>query len=283
MNVYEVITARIIAELERGTIPWQQPWKGGGLPKNLVTKKEYRGINPFVLGSMGYLSPYWVSYKQTEELGGHVKKGEKGTPVVFWKMVGSRTIIDEITGEELTDGKNHFVLRYYTVFNSDQCEGLNVPAIEKRDFNRIAACEAVIAGMPQRPDVRHGGNRACYKPYADRVEMPLPEYFDGDEKYYSVLFHELVHSTGHEKRLARKVGDKEWTAFGTSSYSKEELVAEMGAAFLSGHCGIEKATLQTSTAYIASWLRALRNDPKMIVLAGAGAQKAADYILRKKI
>jgi len=281
MNVYEIITEEILKKLESGEVPWLQPWTGGGYPKNLVSKKEYRGINVFMLSCSRYTSPYWVSYKQAQELGGNVKKGEKSTIVVFWKQIRVKDNDGEVGEDGELSSKTLPFLRYYRVFNVEQCEGLDdkVPNAgpANPDFQPIEACESVVDGMPNRPEIQHQEPRAYYHPKNDFVNMPNKENFDKEEFYYSVLFHELGHSTGHEKRLSRKKQD-DWSMFGSEKYSKEELVAEMTAAFLCGHCGIERETIDNSAAYIQNWSKRLKEDKKMIVLAAAQAQKAADYI-----
>lgn len=268
-TVYEIITNEILDRLEKGEVPWHKPWTGG-IAMNLVSKKAYRGINVFLLGPCKYSSPYWVSFKQCEELGGHVRKGEKSHIVVFWKQI-------KITEED--EEKNIPLLRYYRVFNTDQCDGLKIPEFEaNQNFQPIAVCEEVVNGMQNKPAIKFEEPRAYYHPLGDFVNMPNKETFEKEAFFYSVLFHELGHSTGHESRLHRK-SQGEWSAFGSEKYSKEELCAEMTAAFLCGHCKIENQTIDNSAAYIQSWLGKLRNDPKMVVLAAAQAQKAADYIL----
>jgi len=273
-KVYEIITEKIVEMLEAGEVPWHKPWVTDH-PKNLVSKKDYRGINVFLLASQNYASPYWVSYKQAKQLGGNVKKGEKSTMVVFWKM---QEVEDKATGEPKTIP----ILRYYRVFNVLQCEGIDerkIPMADPNpDFQPLEACEATIEAMQKRPDIRHEESKAYYHPIKDFVNMPKPESFQKEEFYYSVMFHELGHATGHKSRLDRKT-IKEHAPFGSETYSKEELVAEMTAAYLCGHHGIEMETIGNSAAYIKSWLKALKNDVKMVVLAAAQAQKAADYIL----
>ena len=275
-KVYEIITEKVLERLKQGEIPWHQPWVGG-YPKNLVSKKEYRGINTFLLGCQKYSSPYWVSFKQAKELGGSVKAGEKSTMVVFWKQL---PVTEQKEDGEVTEKSIPF-LRYYRVFNVEQTEGIDPKKIPVSDinpnFHPILACEATIQGMPKRPDIQHRDSRAYYNPKEDFVNMPKAESFEKEEFYYCVLFHELGHSTGHEKRLARKKFN-EWAPFGSESYSKEELVAEMTAAFLCGHHHIEMQTLENSVSYIQSWLHKLESDPKVVVLAAAQAQRAADYI-----
>ncbi|PKN69067.1 MAG: hypothetical protein CVU54_12210 [Deltaproteobacteria bacterium HGW-Deltaproteobacteria-12] len=275
MKVYEIITNKIIEKLEAGIIPWHKPWHSAeGMPKNLITKKEYRGINVFLLAMQRYESPYWLSFKQARDLGGNVKKDEKGTPVVFWNWLNQ--IDDE--GNE----KNIPFMRYYTVYNVAQCENIDegkipfIPAIHN-DFDHIAECEAIVANMPNCPEIQQGKQRASYNPLNDIISMPRFDSFDTAEEFYSTLYHEAIHSTGSEKRLNRF--NNKISSFGNEEYSKEELVAEMGAAFLCGFTGIENITINNSVAYIQGWLKALKDDNKLVIMAAAQAQKAADYIL----
>ncbi len=276
-KVYDIVTDQVLRLLESGTVPWHQPWSGGGAPRNLASGKAYRGINPFLLASTGFASPYWLSYKQAQARGGNVRKGEKSTLVVFWKLWDREST--DASGE--TSTKRLPILRYYRVFNAEQCDGINAPALEAIDFEPIARCESVVAAMPKPPTLTHGEPRAYYRPLTDTVNMPDRERFNSPPEYYSTLFHELTHATGHVSRLGRK-GIEDIQPFGSSDYSREELVAEMGAAFLCGHCSIESATLDNSAAYINGWLRQLRNDPMLVVQAAGLAQRAADCILGVK-
>ena len=247
---YEVITSKIIERLEQGTVPWHQPWSVE-MPKNLVSKRKYRGINVFLLGSMGYANPWWLTFRQAKQFDGHVRRGEKATPVVFWK------VHQRDTGEVDEDGQPIIkvlpVLRYYNIFNVEQCEGIpreKIPALEPvREFHPIQKAEKTVQDMPQRPIIAHRAAQAFYPPSADTVNMPPAELFQSSEEYYSTLFHELTHSTGHPSRLGRLDTDNP-AAFGSKDYSQEELVAEMGAAFLCGHCRIENRTIDNSAAYI---------------------------------
>ena len=214
MNVYEVITARIVEMLEQGTIPWRKPWKAGaGEPRNLVSGKGYRGINVFLLSAMGFASPYWLTYRQATERGGSVKKGSKGCPVVFWRWGDRNTEQSEDEADDKSRRKAP-LLRYYTVFNVDQCEGITAPTEAAREFEPIAECERIVHGMPNAPRIEHQGSQAFYRPSTDTVVTPKPELFDSAELFYSVLFHELTHSTGHASRLARK-GITDATMFGS--------------------------------------------------------------------
>jgi len=278
-DAYQVITDRICELLERGEIPWERPWNSGDeMPKNLVSKKEYRGVNIWLLSAMRFTSPYWLTFKQAKELGGGVKAGERGMPVVFWKWL-------EVENEETGEVEQVPFLRYYTVFNLTQCAGIpddKIPALEEktRPFNPIQAADKIVSDMPQRPEIRTGESRAFYNPGSDFVNMPRKELFKSDEDFYSTLFHELTHSTGHENRLNRK-GIVELQGFGSHSYTKEELCAEMGSAYLCGRAGIVERTIENSAAYIQGWLKRLRSDRKFIVQAAAQAQKASDFILGK--
>jgi antirestriction protein ArdC len=282
-KVYEIITERIIERLEAGVVPWRQPWRKIGAPRNLVSSQEYRGINVFVLASMGYDSPYWLTWHQLKGFGGTVRKGQKACPVVLWKWRDCQTDEVDSTGAPVIDSRP--LLRYYSVFNVLQCDGIaeHIPEADhtRPAFDPITAADAVASGMPLPPTVEHGFRQACYMPVTDVVRMPQRESFAPAESYYSTLFHELVHSTGNTKRLARK-GITESTQFGSEEYSQEELVAEMGAAFLCGQVSIEPATLDNSAAYIQSWLEKLRGDSRLVVQAAAQAQKAADFILGRQ-
>ena len=274
-DAYQVITDRIISLLEEGTVPWHRPWGSPeDFPKNLVSGKEYRGINPFLLSSAGYESPYWLTFKQAKERGGSVRKGEKGMPCIYWNTI-------EIADTESGETKNRGFLKRYTVFNVTQCEDVPYPSVEKveREFEPIESCEKLVARMSNPPKIEHDGNDAMYLRSRDIVRMPNAESFESPEHYYSTLFHELVHSTGHEKRLNRLPISNEALNFG---YAKEELVAEMGAAFLCGRTGLDNKTIDNSAAYIDSWLGRLRHDSRLVVQAAGKAQKAADYIIGKQ-
>lgn len=265
-KVYEIVTEKILEQLEKGTVPWHKPWAGGGLPMNLKSKKAYRGINVFILAMQARASRYWVTFNQAKGMKGKVKKGEKSTTVVFWKRL---KVEDKETGES----KIIPMLRYFRVFNLDQCEGIADPdEHEDREHTPIEAAQQIVDNMPNAPEITHEEQRAFYSRQSDKVNMPNPETFIGDEEYYSTLFHELTHSTGHENRLDRNNGK------GRECYAQEELVAEMGAAFLSGVAGIESKTLDNSVAYIETWCKRIKDDPRLVVMAGAQAQKASDHI-----
>lgn len=281
-DVYEIVTEKIIAALESGTAPWRKSWGcNNSAPVNFHSGKNYRGINTFLLHCSGFASPYWLTFKQAKERGGTVKKGEKGMPVVFWNW-----IYKDATGKTIKDqtkaAKKIPFLRYYTAFNAEQIDGVEFPAVDipTREHTPSETCEKIVAGMPSPPEIKTKGSQPCYIPSLDRVEMPKAEHFHSGDEYYSTLFHELTHATGHKSRLDRKELTKV-SGFGSSDYSKEELVAEMGAAFICGHAGID-TTLDNSAAYLQNWIKVLKGDSKLAVTAAAQAQKAADYILNKK-
>ena len=279
-KVYEIITEQILEIMAQGIIPWKKPWSARGAHRNLVSGKQYRGVNVFLLSCSGFSSPWWLSFKQAKEKGGKVRKGEKGRQIVFWKPLIVKDT-DEGTGK--ANDKKIFMLRYYTIFNLDQVDGIEPPQEpETLLLEPIAEAEKIVQEMPNAPEILEAaGDRACYYPSRDEVQMPFLQDFDDSEEYYSVLFHELGHSTGHENRLARKEVQG-YSRFGSEDYSKEELVAEMTAAFLCGESGILPATVRNSVAYLQSWSAKLKEDPKMVVNAAASAQRAADYILTRE-
>lgn len=282
-KVYEIITERITSMLEKGVVPWRRPWRGGESPRNIMSMKPYRGINVFMLSCSGYASPYWMTYKQALSVGGQVRRGEKGCPVIYWNVLEK----EDVKNGKKVKRKIPF-LRYYTVFNLEQIDGLEsvkriaskIKPVEHVEFNPIEVCDALVGAVPNPPDIEHRGGRACYAPLIDKISMPAPEAFESPEEYYSTLFHELGHATGHEDRLNRDglANGK----FGSHSYSKEELVAEFTAAFLCGESGIDTATIENSAAYLGNWLKKLSENPRWLVDAAGKAQKAADYLLDRK-
>jgi len=283
MDVYKMITDRVVESLEKGAVPWQKPWAGGksGMPRNFVSTKAYRGINVFLLSytshCLGYQSPFWVSYKQAASLGGNVRKGEKSQcPVVFFSTIEKKEVNED--GEHDTFA----MLRYTPMFNTDQCEGLKVPDLSeapKKDHEKIDSAEKIVAAMPCAPTINvRPSNKAFYSPLNDSVTVPELGQFDNPELFYATLFHELGHSTGHETRLNRDLNNQH--GFGSHEYSKEELVAEFCASYLCGIAGIENRTLENQAAYINCWLTILKDQKqkKWLTWAASQAQKAADYI-----
>lgn len=271
---YQIITDRITKLLEDGVCAWTKPWNSqAGLPRNLFSQRAYRGINVWMLGAQSYSSPFWATFNQVKQAGGNVKKGEKSTPIVFWKKYEGTNGDGEI--------ESRFVLKYYNVFCAPQLEGVAIPALPEEtvfDHTPLEQCEKVVTNYPLRPAIMHGSSQAFYRPRTDEVHMPDLARFPKREAYYATLFHELTHSTGHTDRLSRE-SLVDAVAFGTPRYAREELVAEMGAAYLCGHCGIENDVIDNSAAYLKGWLECLRGDVKLLVTAAGQAQKAVDHIL----
>jgi antirestriction protein ArdC len=284
----EETSKKIIAALKAGTVPWQKTWKSNGssgLPTSLSTGRPYRGVNVFTLwltgAAAGYASNLWGTYKQISERGGQVRKGEKSTDIVFWKII------------EKTDDEGKLkkipLLRLFHVFNIDQADWADnarlpkvAEPVEGEAVDPIEAAEALVAEyLAKGPSLGHGGDRACYQPAADHVQMPALADFVSAEAYHSTLYHELTHSTGHDSRLKRDgIAQGTFGAFGDKVYSNEELIAEMGAAILCSVAGIEQAaTLDNSASYLAHWIKALEGDSSLIIKAASAAQKGVDRIL----
>jgi antirestriction protein ArdC len=270
-SVYEIVTEQVIKQLESGVAPWRKPWRTE-MPCNLLSQKPYRGLNVFLLASQGLVSRYWLTFNQANKLGGRIKRGEHSSLVTFWHI-----------GDEKIDreGKKTrpFLLRYYRVFNLCQTEGIAEKlglGDSPRPVASIEQCEAIVAAMQNAPRMEQS-NAAWYRPSTDAVGMPARGLFSSAEEYYSTLFHELTHSTGHSSRIGRE-GIEILNTFGSESYSREELIAEMGAAMLCGVTGIAPATLQNSAAYLKTWIERLKSDSRLLVSAASAAQKAADYI-----
>lgn len=284
-DVYEKVTGQIVAELEKGVRPWLKPWSAehaaGRITRPLRANGiPYRGINVLMLwaaaSSQGFTAPLWLTYKQAQELGGQVRKGEKGSLVVYANTI-TRTETDEATGQE--SERDIPFMKGYTVFNAEQVDGLPAhfyasaaPALDT--VARIAEADRFFGATGA--DVRHGGNQAYYAMADDRVQMPPFEAFRDAESYYATLAHELTHWTRHPKRLDRDFGRKVW---GDEGYAMEELVAELGAAFLAADLGLTPELRADHAAYIASWLKVLKDDKRAIFSAAAHAQRAADFLM----
>lgn len=306
-DVYQSVTDRILAALEAGTVPWRRPWVGGG-PTNMQGR-PYRGVNIFLLGLMPYVDPRWGTFKAMKEVAvakarsegrqviekqkyvkgrlkvdyfeiidgreewfrGGVRRGEHSTPIILWKPVKRKNLPQQQEGEQALDD-TYLLLKSYAVFNAEQCDEMP-ERVTEFEHVPVEAAEAIVAGYVGPTISVNRVDMAAYSETLDLVTMPPTSSFLSSEGYYSTLFHELVHSTGHKDRLNRL----ESGGFGTSPYAKEELVAEMGAAMLCGVAGLEN--LDQSAAYIDGWRERLGQDPKLVVQAAAQAQKGADLIL----
>lgn len=282
-DVYEKVTAKIIADLEKGELSWIKPWSGGNMEGRIVRPLRhngipYSGINVLMLWGAaiegGFSSPFWMTFKQAQELGAHVKKGEKGSLVVYANSI-TRT-------EEGEDGREEErtipFMKGYTVFNVEQIDGLpehyhSRPVAVLDPVERIAHADVFFTATGA--DIRHGGNSAHYNGGSDHVQMPTFESFRSPESYYATLAHELTHWTKHATRLDRDFGRKRW---GDAAYAREELVAELGAAFLCADLGLTPEPGMDHAAYIQSWLKVLKEDKRAIFAAASHAQRAADYL-----
>ena len=271
VHIYETVTNQIIADLEAGTVSWLRPWKSnpasiGIMPTNAATGRSYSGINiPILWGSASqnkYQRHAWLTYKQAQEKGAQVRKGEKATMVVFTK---------KMTRGEDEDKKTFSMLKQYFVFNVAQIDGLpEVPVIERPEMERHQAVEAFIEATKAR--FRFGGDRACYIPSADFINMPEIWQFKTVENFYATELHELTHWSGSDKRLNRDLKNR----FGTKAYAAEELIAELGAAFLCAHLNVQGELRHAD--YIASWITLLKEDQRAIFTAASKASAAADYL-----
>lgn len=287
-DVYQIFTDLILEKLEQGVIPWKQPWSEMGMPSNYLTRKPYHGINLWILLSFRHEYPFYLTFKQAESLGGKIKKGSKGIPVCYWNFVYRHTETGKVIPPQLVPVyppeslvKSCF-LKEYKVFPIEQIEGVewNLPEMktgEEMPLNE--RCEQVFEEMLNPPKVVHLEDQAYYHPRIDVINLPPKNRFPEPHWYYGVLFHELIHSTGHQKRLNRPEVSGV-VSFASEAYSKEELVAEMGSGFLCNHTGIlRKELLENSAAYIQNWIAMLKNDKNLLLEAASKAQKAVDYIL----
>jgi len=275
-NIYQEVTDKIVAALEAGTPPWVKPWKAGrpdaaGLPFNFKSGRQYNGVNILLLWARalvnGYSSAGWMTYNQAKQAGGHVRKGEHGEQIVYWDH---RLIPEKDDPEKL---RRVPFLKVFTVFNLDQIEDIERPAPPERPAG-LDHVDAFIKATGAT--INHGGDRAYYNRAGDRVQLPHAADFRSMGEYYATALHELTHWTGHESRCARQFGQR----FGDEAYAAEELVAEMGAAFLCAELGIE-GKLQ-HPAYISHWLKVLKQDNRAIFTAAKAASAAADYLRGKR-
>jgi len=278
-KIAKKITKIFIEALKQDRIPWRRPWTYKKF-QNFETKREYKGINAFLLSCFNFKTPYFLTFNQIKKLGGHLKKGSKSVPIVFW-TVKEKEIkkINQETEEEEIKKITYPILRYYNVFNLEYVDGIKYELEKNKNIDSIKEAENIINNFKNKPEIINTySQRAYYLPLKDKIVLPFKTQFKNIHSYYSTLFHELIHSTGHEKRLNRD-SLINFNSFGTKNYSKEELVAEIGASFLRAHCNINiEQTIENSKAYIQSWIEVLNNNPYWILQASNKAQKAVDYI-----
>lgn len=280
---HELIADKIIESLESNNIPWKKPWTSLS-PKNLHSQKEYRGINHILLSMVATKYPFFLTFKQAKELGGSVLKGSKSVPVFFYSTIKKMDENYKNEDESELSVKSFWFMKQYSVFTLEQIDGIDFsqhidPVI---DFKPVMAAENLANAFlcDQLIQVR-GAQRAAYSPLLDQIVMPDKNQFHSVDAYYSTIFHEMIHSTGHEKRLKRAGFDGEYHRFGSKGYAFEELVAEFGAAMLASYCGVD-TSLQDgqNAAYINSWLKVIKEDPTICYKAASKAQAAVDFILK---
>ena len=277
-NLFETITAKIIRVIEAGEtkrgIQWAGQGAAGGMPVNLKTGNFYSGVNVLLLWAtaqeMGYTTPFWLTFNQAKELGGNVRKGEKSTTGIFW---GSREITEEDEAGDETTRKAGFSKPFH-VFNLDQIDGMAAPGAmpANNEWDAHAAAEALIKASGAR--IIEGGAKAFYSTTKDEIHMPDRERFESAENFYAVTLHELTHWTGRATRCNRDLRNR----FGDEAYAMEELTAELGAAFLAAHTGIN-GCIENHASYIQSWLKVLKSDPRAIITAASKASQAAKFLI----
>jgi antirestriction protein ArdC len=292
ISLYEEVTNRIIAMIEKGVTPWRKTWSTYGLARNYISGRQYTGINYLLMNNTRHSIPYFLTFNQVKELGGKLKKASEGSLVIYFKIFYKDSKDNTLTGEEANTrrlkGEEIKVLRfirYYNVFCVSDVEGVDLDLnrfneAKLTDNERIERCEQIIRNMPNPPILKQiDANRAYYHSALDYINLPDIKQFEISEHYYATYFHELTHATGHSSRLARaEVMD--FSGFGSKPYSKEELVAEMGASFLSYYSQIDyESVYENSASYLTGWLKVLKQDPRFIFKVSADAQKAVDYIL----
>jgi len=300
-DVYQIITDKVIEGVKNKGLSWFKTWNGqDSVPMSYTTKKPYRGINYLMLAyemdSKGYTNNEFITINQAKKFGGQIIKGSKSSMVVFYNVSfrdtdgkyykNERALIKAGKSKNDDDIQMYFTPRYYNVFNVECFEGLPISDIQKKRealegtiFQSIPEADDVWNGYKNNPTLSHGGDRAYYRPSTDSIKMPKRQTFNTPNDYYGVLWHEMIHSTGHESRIGRKEV-METNMFGSNDYSKEELVAELGSMFLQGITGVECDT-DNSQAYINGWLERLENNPKWIISASSQSQRAVEHILGK--
>ncbi len=281
IDVYKLVNDQIIASLENGVIPWQKPFGISGLPMNLLSKRQYRGINFWLLHSLPYEQKFFLTWDQIKDIGASVKKDEKGNIILYWKPIKKKA-----EGQVNGSASSVPVLQYYKVFNIAQCRDIReefIPVTEPSDapVDAMLECEPILQCMPDMPSFSHKGKHSYYNPETDELFIPKTSTFKKLDTYYSVLFHGLVQATAAKRRLNRStIADQ--MPFGTETYTMESLIAEIGCAYLCGITGILPNEIKNPVSYIDTWLELFKKDNKFVVTAAGQAQKAVDLILNKQ-
>lgn len=276
VDVFALVTDRICTLLEQNIVPWRKSWTSAGIPTNLITKRPYSGINLLLLNSLNYEHNLFITFKQLKTIGASVLKGEKSTPVIFTKMNEKEV---EKNGEKTIEKKP--MLRYYNVFNINQLRDVPPEFMSKAQGaanTEILECMNVIEGMPNKPKIEHKKQEAFYVPAKDIINMPRLKTFKASEEYFTTLFHELIHATGHTSRLNRDEVMRS-DGFGNDKYALEELVAELGACYLRSLCGLDINDMSQNASYIKGWLEVLKGDKRFIIKAASKAQQGVNYVI----
>ena len=278
-KVLDAVVSQIIERIEEtGVLPWQRPWRASSQPMNMEYKNAYSGLNRWSCILAGYTSPFWLTFPQIKKFEDKVKKGERHTKIMKVALIEKKRENDK--GEKEVYARWVQPVKYYKMWNVEQCEGIEAPEVaDDGSFEPIKACEDVVQGFTDAPPISIGGTSAEYIPKKDVIKMPPKNSFTSAEEFYNTLFHEYAHSTGHANRLNRRTL-VENASFGTETYGKEELVAELTASMLCGHCNVVKEVIDNSTAYISGWLNKMKAEPRMLMSSAGQAEKAFKHIVK---
>ena len=279
-KVLDAVVSQIIERIEEtGVLPWQRPWRASSQPMNMEYKNAYSGLNRWSCILAGHTSPFWLTFPQIKKFEGKVKKGEKHTKIMKVALIEKKRE-NEKTGEKEVYARWVQPVKYYKMWNLEQVEGIDSPEIIQDGTFEIEACEDISNGYDGAPSVLIGGTEASYAPENDVIKMPAKNSFTSPEEFYNTLFHEYAHSTGHSSRLNRRTLVQNDGSFESETYGKEELVAELTASMLCGHCNIVKKVIDNSTAYISGWLNKMKAEPRMLMASAGQAEKAFKHILK---
>jgi len=278
-KVLDAVVSQIIERIEEtGVLPWQRPWRASSQPMNMEYKNAYSGLNRWSCILAGYTSPFWLTFPQIKKFEGKVKKGERHTKIMKVALIEKKRENDK--GEKEVYARWVQPVKYYKMWNLEQVEGIDSPEIIQDGSFEIETCEDVVSGYDGAPSILFGGTEASYIPENDVINMPPKNSFTSPEEFYNTLFHEYAHSTGHPNRLNRRTLIQNNGSIESETYGKEELVAELTASMLCGHCNIVKKVIDNSTAYISGWLNKMKAEPRMLMASAGQAEKAFKHILQ---